>query len=372
MSSSGQLLSVIIPAHQAASMLQRCLQALESSDLPRESWELIVVDDGSTDRTAEIAAQYADQTISLPGGPRGPSYARNRGAEIAGGHWLVFVDADVCVHRDTLRRFTEVSGADTEVAAIFGSYDDAPPAAGFASKYRNLLHHYVHHKNPGEAETFWAGCGAVRRDVFWEVGLFDEWHYWRPQVEDIELGRRIRQAGYRILLRPEIQGTHLKRWTVRDIIATDFRSRGVPWMRLIMQEGDSPGSRTLNLQQREKLSTVLAGIGMLAGITAIVLRNTWPLLLAALAGLSILLLHRGFYALLLRRGGWLVTAASLPLHLTYYVENVVSAVWGWLTHMVVGPPMPSPEVAAFEELGVETWPPVAARPKKSVWQDDES
>jgi len=371
MNSNGRLVSVIIPAHQAASMLQRCLEALESSDLPRERWELIVVDDGSTDGTAEIAARYADQTISLPGGPRGPSYARNRGAEIAGGHWLVFIDADVCVHRDTLRRFTEVSGADTEVAAIFGSYDDAPPAAGVPSKYRNLLHHYVHHKNPGEAETFWAGCGAVRRDVLWEVGLFDEWHYWRPQIEDIELGRRIRQAGYRILLCPEIQGTHLKRWTVRDIIATDFRSRGVPWMRLIMQEGDSPGSRTLNLEQREKLSTGLAGVSLLSGLAAIVLRSAWPLLLASVAALTVMVFHRDFYALLRRRCGWFTAAASVPLHLLYYGENILSAAWGWLTHIVVGAPEPPPDVAAFEELGVDTWPPVPARPKKSMWQDNE-
>jgi hypothetical protein len=53
------------------------------------------------------------------------------------------------------------------------------------SQYRNLIHHHVHHQNAGHVETFWAGAGGVRRDVFSEAGMYDEWHYGRPQIEDI-------------------------------------------------------------------------------------------------------------------------------------------------------------------------------------------
>ncbi len=371
MTSAGPLFSVIVPAYQAAAVLEQCLEALFASDLPRDRWELIVVDDGSTDETARIAQRYTEQLISLPERPHGPSYARNRGAEVARGEWLLFIDADVCVHADTLRRFADVVGGSTDVAAVFGSYDDDPPAAGVFSKYRNLYHHYVHQKSPGAAETFWAGCGTVRRDVFWEVGMFDEWHFWRPQIEDIELGRRIRRHGYRIQLCPEIQGTHLKKWTLRDILLTDFKGRGVPWMRLILQEGKSAGSSTLNLRLPEKLCTAFAGVGVLAVPAAILLRSPWPLLLTAGAALAIVASHLDFYALLRRRCGWRVTIFSVPLHFLHYAGNTVSTVWGWLTHILVGPPMPPAGVAAFEELGVDKWPPVPARPKESFWQSDE-
>ena len=122
------------------------------------------MDDASTDATALIAAEFADAVVRLPDRPRGPAYARNRGVEVARGDIVVFVDADVCVHTDTLRRFTAVFANEPDVSAVFGAYDTQPEAPQLVSQYRNLLHHFVHSQSAGEAETFWAGCGAIRRD----------------------------------------------------------------------------------------------------------------------------------------------------------------------------------------------------------------
>ncbi len=252
--------SVVVPAHQAATVFTACLEALEASNLPRTGWELIIVDDASTDDTELIAAEHADTVVRLAGNPHGPAYARNRGAEVSRGDVLVFVDADVLVHPDALRRFADLFAERPDLSAAFGSYDSHPRAAGLVSQYRNLLHHYVHHANSGPAETFWAGLGAVRRDVFLRVGAFDEWHYSRPQIEDIEFGRRLRRDGYEIWLEPTIQGTHLKRWTLASMLVTDFQNRGVPWMWLLLQEGQSAGSRVLNLRQVHKLCTALIGV----------------------------------------------------------------------------------------------------------------
>jgi len=147
----GIRLSIIMPAHRAAAVLPRALTSLEASDLPRGSWELIVSIDGDSmgaddDRTAEVALDHADTVVRLPGKPRGPAYARNRASEVARGDILVFVDSDVCVHPDTLRRFLEVFDGQPGVAAVFGSYDDRPECPQIVSQYRNLLHHYVHQK----------------------------------------------------------------------------------------------------------------------------------------------------------------------------------------------------------------------------------
>ncbi|MBA2291737.1 MAG: glycosyltransferase family 2 protein, partial [Gemmatimonadales bacterium] len=215
-------LSVIMPAHQAAHLLPDTLAALCANTLPRSAWELIVVDDASRDNTAEVAGRWADRVIKLPAPPRGPGGARNEGADVATGDWLMFVDSDVRLHPDALARVAAVIDADPTLVAVFGSYDAHPEARGLVSEYRNLLHRYTHIVGAGEAETFWAGCGAVRRDAFRRVGGFDTARFPRPQIEDIDLGYRLRDLGGRILLDPRIQGTHLKRWTLSAMWRTDL------------------------------------------------------------------------------------------------------------------------------------------------------
>jgi GT2 family glycosyltransferase len=375
MAGQGEItLSVIIPVHQASGILEETLGALARSDFPRERWELIIVDDASTDDSSVIGARYADTIVRLPGRPKGPAYARNRGFEVSRGAYIVFVDSDVCVHPSTLSGFVRAFEEEPEAGAVFGSYDDDPPAPGIVSQYRNLLHHYVHQQSAGDAETFWAGCGAVRRDVFAETGMFDEWHFSRPQIEDIELGRRIRQAGYRILLRPEIQGTHLKHWTLGNVLTTDFKSRGVPWTRLIMHEGEGGGSSpaTLNIRAVQKMCTGLVGLGFIAALGSGILRSPWPLVITGSAVGMVLGVNIGFYRLLRRVRGFPFALAALPLHLMYYLSNCLSLAMGWLAHTVVGAPHPPLDVAAFSEVGVETWPPVPAKPKRSIWVSHDS
>ena len=145
--------SVIMPVHRAGAMLRQSLDALLASDLPREQWELIVVDDASTDGSVEIAKDYADTVLQLEPPARGPAHARNRGTRIAEDDYLIFLDVDVCVHPDVIRRFSDVLAGDPTVAAVFGEYDATPPEQGLVSQYRNLVHHYVHAHNAGDAET---------------------------------------------------------------------------------------------------------------------------------------------------------------------------------------------------------------------------
>ena len=362
-------LSVIVPAFRGANVLPLSLSALMRSELPRATWELIVVDDASPDETAIVAARYADTVVRLPRKPSGPAYARNRGAEAARGEILVFVDADVCVHRDTLRRMLTLFDQHADVAAVFGSYDSTPSHPGVVSEFRNLLHHFVHHRDAGEAETFWAGCGAIRTGVFRSVGMFDEWHYSRPQIEDIELGRRLRNEGHRILLRPEIQGTHLKRWTLKDIMSTDFKHRGVPWTRLLLQEGPNGSGEMLNLRASEKVCTLLAGLGWFSVITAVVLASWWPLLAIPVFILGIAAINRAFYRFIARERGLRYAISMLPLHAMYYGMNVISAIFGWVLHILLGEPQAPVTVAAGVGMDLKVWPPSPSRPRAGVWSE---
>ena len=319
--SSAPSTSIVVPAYNAAATIRRCLEALRGATVP--GTEIVVVDDGSTDDTAALAAAKGARVVRLDGN-RGPGAARNRGAREAHGGVLVFVDSDVAVAPDAIGR-AERTFAETDVAAVFGSYDAEPAAPGLVSRFRNLLHHWVHQTSSRDAFTFWAGLGAIRRPVFDAVGGFDE----RGQamvVEDVELGHRVCAAGHRIRLDPAMQGTHLKRWTLASMIRTDVLHRAIPWGRTLLVSGPIP--QDLNLDGGQRWSVALTGVIGVALAAAL-----WqPRLLAAAAGALgvIVVLNRRFYDFLARQRGLLFALASIPLHLVYFACAGLGFGYAWL------------------------------------------
>jgi glycosyltransferase involved in cell wall biosynthesis len=342
--------SVIVPAHQGASVLPRSLSALAASDLARQRWELIVVDDASLDGTGDAAANWADQVVTLTGRPHGPAYARNRGAEAASGEWLVFIDADVVVHRDTLRRFVEAIEADPSMDAVFGAYDDAPPAPGFLTQYRNLLHRYVHLTSAGPADTFWAGCGAIRQSVFLEARGFDQRRYRRPQIEDIELGYRLRDRRRRIVIRPEIQCAHLKHWRFTGSLRTDLLERGIPWVMLLLERGRLGRPTSLNLRRGERAKALLVGLALLFLAAAAVMRQPFLALVAFFMLLAVVLSNLPLFTWFARQRGPLFALAVLPFNLLYYLVSGLSVVVGVTLHLLRRRPGAGPAVTADAPL----------------------
>ena len=245
-------LSVVIPAYNAASHLKRCLNAVfAGSEAPSE---VIVIDDGSSDNTREIAAAFP-VTVLCTEGRRGPAFARNLGAQAARGEVVLFLDSDVCARRDVIERIRERFENDPGLHALMGSYDSTPGCPEFLSQYRNLLHAYVHQTGTERASTFWSGCGAIRREVFLQHSGFSE-KFGRPAIEDIELGYRLTRAGCRIELDRDIQVTHLKRWTFWGLVKTDIFDRGIPWTELILRDRFMPNDLNLHLSQRVSVALV--------------------------------------------------------------------------------------------------------------------
>lgn len=274
--------SVVIPVRNSAEFLAKCLSALAQSVF--RDFEVTVVDDASTDSTAEVAERFGARVIRLPD-RSGPAVARNRGAQESRGAYLLFLDADVCVKPNTLTQFNDRFASNVEVAAVFGSYDTRPPAANLASQYKNLLHCHTHQIADSNACTFWSGCGAVHRSKFQALGGFSS-HYARPCVEDIQLGMRLRQAGRRILLDKDIQVTHLKHWTLAELIRTDIVDRAIPWSLLIVQARHLPND--LNLRVGQRISAFLAGGLVLAWLLIACLEPIWFLLPVVLLALLFL------------------------------------------------------------------------------------
>ena len=305
--------SIVVPAFNCAAELGECLAAL---DVARADREVLVVDDASTDETSEVARRSGARILRFDRN-RGPAAARNHGARASGGEVLVFVDADVVPAPGAADRLVRLLEERPEIAAVFGSYDANPRAGGVVSRYRNLLHHFVHQRGNPEAETFWAGCGAIRRTAFEAVGGFDERRFPRSSIEDIDLGYRLRRAGHRIVLDPTIQATHLKRWTLASVVWTDVTRRAIPWARLVMEEGRSLDH--LNLEWSQRAAAFFAALAALCLALAAV--RPFFLLGVVAAVAAVIALNRGLFALFARRFGIAFAAACVPLHMLYYLYS---------------------------------------------------
>ncbi|WP_169977342.1 glycosyltransferase family 2 protein [Tautonia rosea] len=333
-------LSVVVPVRDGGDALTHCLRALRVS--VGVTFELIVVDDGSRDDSSR-KAEEAGAVVVRHDRPLGPAAARNNGARAASAPIVFFLDADVSVHPDAPRKVLERFQADPELGALFGSYDDRPTAPGLVSRFRNLLHHDTHQRGTFQnearpAHTFWTGCGAIRRDLFLAMGGFDPQLYRRPAIEDIELGYRLTRAGHRIELVRDIQVTHLKRWTLREVIRTDIARRGVPWTLLMLRSGVAETDLNVSVTQRASVAaTALTGLGLL--VCPIDPRG---LILAALGPLAVVGLNARFYRFLARRIGMLRSVMSVPLHLLYFVccgLSVLIALAIWLGQRRVRQPI---------------------------------
>jgi cellulose synthase/poly-beta-1,6-N-acetylglucosamine synthase-like glycosyltransferase len=294
-------ISAIIPATDRPATLPAALAAVRGASEPPD--ELIVID--------EPAAC-------------GPAQARNDGARRASGEILVFVDADVAVHADAFARIRRAFEADSDLAAVFGSYDDDPARNGLVSDFRNLLHHHVHHQGAGPATTFWAGLGAIRREAFERVGGFDERRFPRPSVEDIDLGARLTARGARILLDPRIQGRHLKQWTLFSMVTTDVVHRGIPWVELMLSRRTP--TTALNLGWRHRLSAAASLL-----LAASIVRRRSRGALAGVGALSVL--NWPFYRLLFRSRGWRQAAVAIPLHAIHHLSGSAAVPAGLLSYL---------------------------------------
>jgi GT2 family glycosyltransferase len=325
-------LSVVVPVRNGGRDFEHCLLRLRDSFLT--DYELIVIDDGSTDNSADLAAR-AGATVFRNPAPQGPAAARNWGARVATASLIFFLDADVAVHPRTLGLALARFEIDRGLSALFGSYDASPAALGMVSQYRNLLHHFVHQQGTFEqgirpAHTFWTGCGLIRRDVFLAFGGFDPGLYPRPAIEDIELGYRLTRAGHRIVLARDVLATHMKRWTLREMVRTDIFSRGVPWTLLLKRTGTI--ETDLNVKVDQKACVVMTGVALLAAVACVV--TLWASVVALACLATIVVLNRNFLGFLSRRKGFAFACAAIPLHLVYYGccgLSVVIAQYYWYT-----------------------------------------
>lgn len=193
--------SIIIPAYNAQKPLAECLAACLAQDHP--DFEIILVDDGSTDDTGLIAAQFkAVRYHRQPNG--GPASARNTGARLATGEILVYTDADCIPQADWLGQLTD--GFEEGVVAVGGTYAIANPASRLARVIQaEIAQRHLQFK--GDVDFLGSFNVAYRRDAFEAVGGFDA-SYRQASGEDNDLAYRLHNQNGRMIFNPKAVVAH--------------------------------------------------------------------------------------------------------------------------------------------------------------------
>ncbi len=312
------MVSVIVPVLRFDEPLRQFLDALRLSHYMAVEW-IVVVDGGDSETVS--ALENIVPGVHSTSCRAGPGAARNLGAAHASGDLLLFLDADVAVHVDTISHLVDVFTEDPELDAVIGSYDDEPSETNFLSLFKNLIHHHTHQTSRADASTFWGACGAIRREVFEAIGGFNE-HCRSPTpdacpgtLEDVELGYRLKRCGYRIRLAKDVQVKHLKHWNIVTLLRADLFYRARPWVRMIVQEGQILDD--LNTSMVNRWSVALC-YGMIGCILA-ALGNPLLILPAFFCMAVVVFLNRETYHFFHRKKGLLFTLIAVVWHWFYYL-----------------------------------------------------
>lgn len=275
--------SVIIPAYNAASTLPECLESIYGQSCLERLVEVIVVDDASTDDTAEIALAYGCRVINSPV-RQGPASARNRGAAEACSERLLFVDADIVLPEDALAGFDECFRARPDVSTFVAARSPQTRYKNIASRYKNYWTAY-NWSMQRHAQALNGSAFAISRTEFILSGGFDE-QIQDAFYEDDELGHRIADRGGRIGVAHDIRVMHIKKLTLGSLLVRDMNPGYAQYMMKRRRSGFFR-LRYSSVTKSFLVSFPLLTLALLAGVLAgVVPGHPRPLLLMC-AGLIV-------------------------------------------------------------------------------------
>lgn len=192
--------SVVIPTYNRKGILQKCLTSLLDQDCPDNLFEVVVIDDGSTDGTAEMveSLHLPCHFRYLPQENQGRSKARNNGILAARGKIILFLDSDMVVTQSFVRAHLSPHKED-DLLVVHGPVIHTTDFANPTSAQWKLADY---------SRAFFATANtSVRKEHLVHVGLFDE-SFTKYGWEDLELGMRLRKQGLRAIKVPEAIGYH--------------------------------------------------------------------------------------------------------------------------------------------------------------------
>lgn len=259
--------SVVIPVYNAEPTLKECLARLHESRY--RDFETVLVDDGCTDQSTAIAAEFPVRIVPTSGRV-GPAAARNLGARMATGELLFFIDSDVMVRQDSLSLLAE-SFEGGDVDGLCGVQAAQMRYTNIASQYKNLWMRWTYLRQTGDVPLFYTTAAAIRREAFLRVGGFDQ-GYATPNVEDTAFGQKLARLGVRVRVHPELEVEHVKRYSLWSMLRTDFM-RAVSLTRLKLRHPGDLAQNNTSVPSSYMASVPLSGftvlfllVGLLVGL----------------------------------------------------------------------------------------------------------
>lgn len=211
-----KFISVVIPNYNGSKTIGKCLEAVMSSKYDR--YEVIVVDDGSSDNSVEIINRFPCRLIKLDK-HAGAAKARNAGAWESAGEIIFFIDADCIVSENTLSLVHKaIKGRKDTV--IGGSYTPLPYDSNFFSIFQSIYINYSELKLE-EPDYIATHSMAIEKRIFEESSGFPE--LFLPIIEDVEFSHRLRRSGYKLLMGPDILVRHIFNFTFWKSLRNAFR-----------------------------------------------------------------------------------------------------------------------------------------------------
>ncbi len=305
------LVSIIIPVRNGAATIARCLEAALASRYER--FEVIVVNDGSDDRSAEIIKTFPCTLVELPR-PSGVSRARNIGAVNSHGDILFFTDADCLLNEDAVEiAVATLSSAGRDVI-VGGTYTLEPADNRFFSAFQSVFVHYAESRGADKSDYIPAHAMVLYADTFRKSGGFPE--KFLPILEDVEFSHRLRRTGHRLILYPGIQVRHLFNYSLLGSVSNGFRKSKYWTIYSIHNRDLLADSGTAS--QALKLNVVALFCSILVALLALSTRDAWFfVIITVLMALNITVnrdLLRAFYR---ARGMTFAFAASAYYLLVY-------------------------------------------------------
>lgn len=207
--------TVITPIYNNAKMIGECLESLLPQDYP--DYEVIVVDDGSTDNTPEEVRKYPVRLIRNP--HLGISAARNAAIRAARGEIVMTMDSDLKVPGDLISRMVPPLLAEEKRGVVMAWWDISNPGNLVPDL---IFRGYEYHvRDLDEPDFFWGYCFAIKKKIFDEVGYFDET---LPLVEDVDFAYRMIAAGYTVKILKDVRVGHYFRDSLRAHLSRHFRT----------------------------------------------------------------------------------------------------------------------------------------------------
>jgi cellulose synthase/poly-beta-1,6-N-acetylglucosamine synthase-like glycosyltransferase len=269
---------VIIPAWNAVKTLPRTLAALCEQTYPADRIEVIVVDDGSTDGTAEVARVSGARVLCQA--HRGPAAARNLGARAASGDIVLFTDAD-CVPTTSWVERMLAPFSDPEVVGVKGRYRTRQRSLVARFAQAEFEDRYRRQQRGPTIDLVDSYSAAFGRSAFLAVGGFDE-RFPTANNEDVELSYRLTEQGARLMFAPDAVVYHRHPETLARYLRVKF-GRGY-WRVLVYRMYPGKALNDSYTPQVLKLQVALAGLGSLVAIPSLFWRPArWVVALAGAA-----------------------------------------------------------------------------------------